>query len=58
MTALLIWFAVPAMVCVRYSHIAKDFTPESDLLIWMKSHSQPSAASYVNWIGRTVRQIQ
>ena len=24
----------------------------------MKNHSQPSAASYVNWIGRTVHQIR
>ena len=33
----------------------QDFSPESDLLDWMKRHEQPSAASYVNWIGRTVR---
>jgi hypothetical protein len=32
-------------------------TPESDLRTWMKSRFQPSAASYVNWIGRTVRQV-
>ena len=36
----------------------EDFTPESDLRIWMKNRSQPSAASYVNWIGRTVHQIR
>ena len=32
-------------------------TSESDLQTWMKSRFQPSAASYVNWIGRTVRQV-
>ena len=35
----------------------RDFAPESDLLEWMKRHEQPSAASYVNWIGRTVVRI-
>jgi hypothetical protein len=31
---------------------------KSDLQIWMKSHFQPSSASYVNWIGRTVGQVR
>jgi hypothetical protein len=35
----------------------QDFSSDSDLLEWMKRHEQPSAASYVNWIGRTVVQI-
>lgn len=35
----------------------QGFTPNSDLLQWMKDHSQPPAAMYVNWIGRTVEQI-
>ena len=35
----------------------QDFFPDSDLLEWMKRHEQPSSASYVNWIGRTVVQI-
>jgi hypothetical protein len=35
----------------------QGFTPNSDLWQWMKDHSQPPAAMYVNWIGRTVRQI-
>jgi hypothetical protein len=39
-----------------FSH-CNGFTPESDLLTWMQSHTQPSAASYVNWVGRTVRQV-
>jgi hypothetical protein len=36
----------------------QGFTPGSDLLAWMKQHSQAPAANYVNWIGRTVRQIR
>src|SRR5205823_1494432 len=36
----------------------KDSTADADLLAWMKEHSQTSAANYVNWIGRTVRQIR
>jgi hypothetical protein len=35
----------------------QGFTPNSDLLQWMKDHAQPPAAMYVNWIGRTVQQI-
>ncbi len=34
------------------------FDPNSDLLQWMRQHSVRPAASYVNWIGRTVRQIK
>ena len=33
------------------------FIPNGDLLQWMKDHSQPPAAMYVNWVGRTVQQI-
>lgn len=33
-----------------------DFTPGADLLIWIKAHNVPSAANYVNWVGRTVGQ--
>src|SRR5262245_15051522 len=40
-----------------FSH-CEGFGPDSDLLAWMRNHFQPSAASYVNWIGRTVRQIR
>jgi hypothetical protein len=35
----------------------QGFTPNSDLLQWMKDHAQPPAAMYVNWIGRTVQQV-
>jgi hypothetical protein len=34
------------------------FTPETDLLAWMKQHNAPAIAVYVNWRGRTVRQIR
>jgi hypothetical protein len=36
----------------------QGFTANSDLLAWMTQHSQAPAANYVNWIGRTVRQIR
>ena len=34
------------------------FTPDTDLLDWMKQHHAPAIAAYVNWRGRTVRQIR
>jgi len=36
----------------------RGFTAGGDLLGWMKAHAVRPAASYVNWIGRTVRQIR
>jgi hypothetical protein len=36
----------------------EGFAPEIDLVSWMKAHSAPSSASYVNWRGRTVRRIR
>ena len=36
----------------------QDFSPNVDLLAWMKRHERRSAATYVNWIGRTVRQVR
>ncbi|SEM72245.1 hypothetical protein [Nitrosomonas marina] len=36
----------------------EDFSEEdSDLLEWMKRHNVNQQANYVNWIGRTVKQI-
>lgn len=32
--------------------------PGADLLAWMRRHSVQPAAQYVNWVGRTVRQIR
>ena len=36
----------------------EGFEPGTDLLSWMHRHLQPAAASYVNWIGRTVPQVK
>lgn len=36
----------------------EGFTTHSELLAWMIAHNQPVAANYVNWVGRTVRQIK
>lgn len=36
----------------------EGFGADTDLLAWMQAHDRPIAASYVNWVGRTVRQIK
>ncbi len=36
----------------------EGFTSGTDLLTWMKQHDSPAIAAYVNWRGRTVRQIR
>src|SRR5262249_29663338 len=36
----------------------QGFAPNADLLDWMKQHDAPAIAFYVNWRGRTVRQIR
>jgi len=36
----------------------EGFDPNGDLLEWMRSRSVKPSATYVNWIGRTVRQIR
>jgi len=40
-----------------FEHCA-DFQPQTDLLQWLLAHEQPVAASFVNWLGRTVVQIR
>ncbi len=40
-----------------FSH-CRDFSPDDHLLPWMQEHEQPPAALYVNWVGRSVRQIR
>jgi hypothetical protein len=40
-----------------FSH-CEGFDPSADLLRWMEEHEQRPAAMYVNWIGRTVKQIR
>jgi len=34
------------------------FDDETELLTWMRAHQTPPTAVYVNWIGRTVRQVR
>jgi hypothetical protein len=36
----------------------EGFTAETDLLEWMRAHQVRAAAEYVNWRGRTVRQVR
>lgn len=36
----------------------QGFAPDTDLFAWMKQHNAPAIAVYVNWRGRTVRQIR
>jgi hypothetical protein len=36
----------------------QGFGADTDLLHWMKQHNAPPIAAYVNWRGRTVRQIR
>jgi hypothetical protein len=40
-----------------FSH-CRDFSASGDLLAWMQAHEQAPAAAYVNWVGRTVRQVR
>lgn len=42
----------------RIFSCCESFTPGTDLARWMKSHEQPPAAAYGNWLGRTVRRIR
>ena len=40
-----------------FSH-CEGFGDSTDIGVWMKAREHPSAAAYVNWIGRTVRQCR
>ena len=40
-----------------YAH-CEGFDERSDVLAWLLDHDVPVAASYVNWLGRTVRQVK
>jgi hypothetical protein len=40
-----------------FSH-CEGFTPDVDLLAWIKARNVSPAAIYVNWIGRTVQQVR
>jgi hypothetical protein len=35
----------------------RDFSPDQDLLNWMRRHGCRPSANYVNWLGRTVLQV-
>ena len=35
----------------------EDFDEKQSLLDWMRQHNLPPNANYINWIGRTVRQV-
>ncbi len=34
------------------------FDTAGDLAAWLQAHQRPIAANYINWVGRTVRQIR
>ena len=34
------------------------FDAEADLAAWLQAHQRPLAANYINWVGRTVRQVK
>ena len=40
-----------------FSH-CEGFDPAGDLVDWMRRHRVPASANYVNWVGRTVRQVR
>jgi hypothetical protein len=42
----------------RIFSCCQGFTPSADLARWMKNHENPAATQYVNWRGRTVRQVR
>jgi hypothetical protein len=35
-----------------------DFTPGSDLVRWMEQHEHRPSTMYINWVGRSMRQIR
>ncbi len=41
----------------RLFSFCEDFAESTDLLQWMRDHNRTAATSYVNWRGRTVKQI-
>ena len=42
----------------RIFAFCRDFSADDDLLDWMRRHERHPSANYVNWIGRTVLQVQ
>ena len=47
----------PAGLRTIFSH-CEGFTAQTDLIEWMKAHSVPPAANYINWLGRTVQRVR
>ena len=41
----------------RIFSFCEGFTPGTDVAQWMKEHENPAAAMYMNWRGRTVKDI-
>jgi hypothetical protein len=48
--------AAPGLTRI-FSH-CQGFSPDGDLLGWLRARQRTASALYVNWIGRTVRQIR
>ena len=46
-----------AGLCRLFAH-CEGFDAGADVLAWLLAHDRPAQASYVNWVGRTVRQIR
>src|SRR5215831_14021763 len=42
----------------RIFSFCADFGNDTDLIQWIKNHNIPVAASYVNWRGRTTKQVR
>jgi len=42
----------------RIFGFCRGLSEGEDLLAWMRRHEHPASANYVNWIGRTVRQVR
>jgi hypothetical protein len=42
----------------RVFSYCKEYRADVDLLEWLRSRSVAAAASYVNWVGRTVQQVR
>jgi hypothetical protein len=42
----------------RLFSCCEGFTPDTDLRAWLRRHRNPAVANYVNWRGRSVRQIR
>jgi len=46
-----------AGLALIFAH-CEGFADDTQVLAWMRARMRPSAASFVNWVGRTARQIR